>query len=414
MIEQIAIDNEAYTEEKMKAVYKTQKKELDALNTVIGTLFIKYAVDGLLKMNSQDKSNAGIKETLKNIGKTLGEAEVKTVTGILGKAYADTYYKNAFIMDSGLKIDLKFNILKKEFIDAAVKAKYKGDLFSDRIWTNKADMIDQLQSNLTEAMQGKITIDKVARNIKNTFNTTAYESQRLVRTENARIQSQAIDDIGRSAGVTQQMYSATLDMLTNPIDASFDGNLYDINDDSKPDIPQHPNCRCVYINVPYDGWAPTGRKDNETKDIIDYKNYDTWLKYKGISNSKSSDTNSGNSDIIKLPDIQIGRSIGAKAKNYNILMPNGEYVNLVEGTKITNSTVIAGKGKDRKIDELDGIVADYGGNPYEWQKAKGFGYLDVDGEELKAELHWYQESSVGKVKMKVKPQKDGEIFIYED
>jgi SPP1 gp7 family putative phage head morphogenesis protein len=282
MIEQIKLDAEAYSDEEMKSVYKAQKKELDAINSVVGTLFIKYAVDGLLKMNSQDKSNTGIKEILKNIGKTLGEAEVKTVTDILGKAYADTYYKNAFIMDSGFKIDLKFDILKKEFIDAAVKAKYKGELFSDRIWKNKADMIDQLQSNFSEAMLGKTTIDKVARNIKNTFNSTAYDSQRLVRTENARIQSQAIDDIGRSAGVSQQMYSATLDMLTNPVDASFDGNLYDINDDSKPEIPQHPNCRCTYINVPYDGWQPTQRKDNETKEIIDYKSYDAWLNDRGV------------------------------------------------------------------------------------------------------------------------------------
>ena len=282
LIEQAKLDAEAFADEEMKPLYKEQKKSLTALESMIGALFIKYAVDGLLKMNTQQRTDTGIKETLKNVGKTLGGAEVKTVTDILGKAYADTYYKNAFIMDSGIKIDLKFDILKKEYIDAAVKAKYKGEFFSDRIWKNKADMIDQLQASLNDAMVGKTTIDKIARDIKNTYNVTAYESQRLVRTENARVQSQAIDDIGRSAGVAQQMSSATLDMLTNPVDASFDGNLYDIDDDSKPDIPQHPNCRCCYINVPYEGWAPTSRKDNETKEIIDYKSYDTWLKGKGV------------------------------------------------------------------------------------------------------------------------------------
>jgi SPP1 gp7 family putative phage head morphogenesis protein len=280
LIEQIALDNESYTEEQMKPVYKAQRKELDALNTVVGALFIKHSVDGFLNMNSSQRATTGIKETLKNMGKTLGNVEVNAVTAILGKVYSDTYYKNAFIMDYGMKIDLKFNILKKEFIEAAVKSKYKGEFFSDRIWRNKADMIDMLQSNLTEAMQGKTTIDKVARNIKNTFNVSAYDSQRLVRTENARIQSQAIDDIGHSSGVSQQMYSATLDMLTNPVDASFDGNIYDIDDDSKPEVPQHPNCRCVYINVPYEGWSPTGRKDNETKGIIDYVGYEEWLQNK--------------------------------------------------------------------------------------------------------------------------------------
>ena len=283
MIEQAKLDAEEFADNEMKPLYKEQKKSLTALENMVGALFIKYAVDGLLKMNTQQRTDTGIKETLKNVGKTLGGAEVKAVTDILGKSYADTYYKNAFIMDSGIKIDLKFDILKKEFIDNAVNSKLARKMFSDRIWKNKADMIDQLQASLNDAMVGKTTIDKIARDIKNTYNVTAYESQRLVRTENARVQSQAIDDIGRSAGVKQQMYSATLDMLTNPVDASFDGNLYDIDDDSKPDIPQHPNCRCCYINVPYEGWAPTQRKDNETKEIIDYKSYDTWLKDKNIS-----------------------------------------------------------------------------------------------------------------------------------
>jgi SPP1 gp7 family putative phage head morphogenesis protein len=282
LIEQIKLDGEDYVDEEMNPVYREQKKALDSTHAFIGALFIKFAIDGLLKMNSTQKANSGINEYLKNIGKTLGDAEVKTITDILETAYSDTYYKNAFIMDSGLKIDLKFDILKKEFIDAAVNTKYKGEIFSDRIWKNKANMLDKLQASITDAMQGKTTIDKVARDIRNTFNVQAYESQRLVHTENARIQTQASYDIGISSGVEQVMYSATLDMLTNPIDASFDSNIYDIDDNNKPEIPQHPNCRCCYINIPYKGWQPTQRKDNETKGVIDYKNYDTWLKDKGV------------------------------------------------------------------------------------------------------------------------------------
>jgi len=282
MIEQIKIDEETYTDEEMKPVYVAQKESLDVIHGVIGAMFIKYAIDGLLKMNASQKANVGINDTLKTIGKDLGDVEVEKVTDILAKAYSDTYYKNAFVMDIGLKIELKFDILKKEFINAAVNQKFKGELFTDRIWTNKADMIDKLQSSITEAMKGNTTIDKIGRDIKNTFNVHAYESQRLVKTENARIQSQAIDDIASSTGVKQQMYSATLDMLTNPVDASYDGNIYDVDDNTKPDIPQHPNCRCCYINIPYDGWTPTGRKDNETKGIIDFTNYDAWLKDKGV------------------------------------------------------------------------------------------------------------------------------------
>ena len=282
MIEQIKLDEDAYSEEEMKPVYKAQKAELDALNVIIGSLFIAYAVNGLIKMNSFQKANSGINEALKNMGKNLGNSEVKTITEILAKTYSNTYYKNAFIMDSGFKIDLKFDILKKEFIDAAVNQKFKGELFSDRIWKNKADMIDKLQSSITEAMKGKTTIDKVARDIKNTFNVQAYESQRLVQTENARVQTQASYDIGISSGVEQVLFSSTLDNKTSDFCQEHDGEIYDINDNSKPEIPAHPNCRSCWINIPYEGWQATSRKDNSTKEVIDYVNYKEWAKEKGI------------------------------------------------------------------------------------------------------------------------------------
>ena len=61
--------------------------------------------------------------------------------------------------------------------------------------------------------------------------------------------------------------------------------------------------------------------------------------------NKSDDEN-----VLRLPDFEIGRSLGAKARNYD---------------------------------------------------------------SYKAELHWYQESTVGKILWKLKPQKDGGYFIDE-
>src|SRR5665648_8409 len=200
LIEQIKIDSEDYSDEQMKSVYTEQKKELDRLHALLGTLFITYGVNGLLKLTTSQKASTGIKDILKTMGKKLGNSEVEKVTDILSTVYKDTYYKNLYTLESGMTINIKLPILKKEFVNAAVNAKFKVELFSDRIWKNKSTMIDKLQAGLTDAMQGKTTIDKVARDIKNTFNVQAYESQRLVRTENARIQTQASHDIGISAG----------------------------------------------------------------------------------------------------------------------------------------------------------------------------------------------------------------------
>lgn len=150
----------------------------------------------------------------------------------------------------------------------------------------------------------------------------------------------------------------------------------------------------------------------------EYNHYSKLLKTNPIYNkSKNSGnvlTNSVKSDKIYSPDIQIGRSIGAKSKNYDIELPNKEIVRLTEGTRITNIETIAGKGRERQIDEINELLAKYGGSAHEWQKKKGLGYVDYQGESYLARLHWYEEPTVGRHKWKVKPDADGNWFIEND
>ena len=93
-----------------------------------------------------------------------------------------------------------------------------------------------------------------------------------------------------------------------------------------------------------------------------------------------------------------------------VLLPDGLFVSMTEGTTLSHVTVIAGKGRDRKIDMVDVLVDIYGGHESEWTKKKGFAYLDYMGESWKAELHWYEEPTVGRVEVKVKT-KNGEWRI---
>ena len=114
-------------------------------------------------------------------------------------------------------------------------------------------------------------------------------------------------------------------------------------------------------------------------------------------------------DIIKLKDIEVGKSIGAKARNYEILDPStGEYFKFAEGTKIQNAEVFAGKGCKKPLDRAvaEGLAKQIGGKAENWQHAKGHGIIDYYGEERPAEVHWFQEQSVGKHKFKVKRWED--------
>lgn len=107
----------------------------------------------------------------------------------------------------------------------------------------------------------------------------------------------------------------------------------------------------------------------------------------------------------KLKDVLIYRSVGAKSKNYDIFDPSsGEYFRFSEGTRITNSEVFAGKGALRKLHEETalGLSEQIGGTPSKWQHCKGKGVVDYHGEERQAEVHWFQEETVGKHKFKIK------------
>ena len=115
--------------------------------------------------------------------------------------------------------------------------------------------------------------------------------------------------------------------------------------------------------------------------------------------------NNGKHDKIQIRDIFIHKSIGAKSRNYDILDPaTGEIFHFAEGTRIQNSEVFAGKGVRKPLHEgvAEGLAEQCGGTPEKWQHCKGDGIIDWYGEERPAEVHWFQEETVGKVKFKVK------------
>ncbi len=114
-----------------------------------------------------------------------------------------------------------------------------------------------------------------------------------------------------------------------------------------------------------------------------------------------SDAGKSESGIIKvqrkLPDIQIGRSVGAKAKNYDIMgLSTGEMFHLAEETRIQNVEVFAGKGSRTPYRKAYKYANPHGGNPEDWQHVKGHGIIVTDDGDRPAEIHWSQCSGHGK------------------
>ena len=119
---------------------------------------------------------------------------------------------------------------------------------------------------------------------------------------------------------------------------------------------------------------------------------------KAVNEYKSNDT-------IRLPDETIPKSIGAKWVNEDISMPDGTTAKFVEGSKITHKEVFAGKGTKTPIRDIERLVKEYPNSKAEhWQKVKGRAELEWNGEQIKAEVHWYEEPNIGRVEPKSKKE----------
>ena len=114
--------------------------------------------------------------------------------------------------------------------------------------------------------------------------------------------------------------------------------------------------------------------------------------------------NSPDNGTIITSDMEIGRSLGAMARNYDVIAPDGTVYKFAEGTRLQNAEIFAGNGAKNPLNEFvkEGLSDEYGGDPESWQHAKAIGYIDDMGEHRKAEVHWFQSPTAGKVKFKVK------------
>ena len=109
-------------------------------------------------------------------------------------------------------------------------------------------------------------------------------------------------------------------------------------------------------------------------------------------------------DTIRLEDAEIFRGVGARGINYDIKDVDGRIYHYVEGSRVQNREVFAGFGTRTPLHDgvPEGLTKEFGGTPSKWQHVKGFGLIDDNGESVRAEVHWFQEETVGQVKHKIK------------
>lgn len=337
--------------------------------------------------------------------------EIRAGEAAIRQAYKESYEKAVFEMQKSVGFYFSFDKLPEKAIDAALQTPWYDTVYSERVWGNVDKLRDALNEILPAALMSGRSPRKVAEELSSVMDKGIGAAMRLIRTELNHYHNEAAFLSYKNSGVKKYKYHATLDKDTCDECGFWDMKIIPM-EEKKTGYnfpPLHPNDRCTVSPVVDSAvkreLLPRMARDPKTGKKVKCPPGTTWREWKKQINLNIPIEKSGENGTIKLQDIIINKSVGAKARNYDIEdKATGEIFHFAEGTRIQNAEAFAGKGCKKALDAevALGLSEQIGGNPKEWQHCKGNGIIDYYGEERPAEVHWFQEKTVGKHKFKVK------------
>lgn len=167
--------------------------------------------------------------------------------------YTDNYYHTAFEIQKGFNVGWNLHSLDNRLLDKVISKPWTADgrTFSDKLWTQKNDLITTLHTEITQAIMRGDAPDRAIDTIARKFKVAKSKAGRLVMTESAYFASASQKDCFKELDVERFEIVATLDSHTSELCQSMDGVVQDMKD-FEPGVtapPFHPWCRTT--TVPY-------------------------------------------------------------------------------------------------------------------------------------------------------------------
>lgn len=133
----------------------------------------------------------------------------------------------------------------EEMAASIVGASFHSATYSDRIWAHQDQLKYELHRLLTIGLIQGINPKKLASDVAKTFGVSLRNAQRLMRTEMARVQTDAQFESYKRNGFEYYQYH-TLGAQACPICRPLDGKIFKVSEMliSENAPPMHPNCRC--------------------------------------------------------------------------------------------------------------------------------------------------------------------------
>lgn len=286
-----------------KALLKSYRTALDEIKKKIAAIYEKYGDDvqysDLVSYNRLTNLELQISEEIKK----LATENIKTTTSTLKDIYSEQFYRVGFAFEQSLGAKLGFGLLNPDVIKASVLNPLDRITWQNRMKDHAQQFVKQIQTEITQGLIQGDGYGKISKRIIDKTGINAGKVIRIVRTEGHRVQSAgsllAYDKSQAAAerlGLEQEKYwISTLDNRTRDLHAKMDGQpadkngIFTLKDGVTTEAPgltgvaEHDiHCRCT-TGMRFKDFPSQFRRDNETKQVIEYKSFDDWKSKKGIS-----------------------------------------------------------------------------------------------------------------------------------
>jgi SPP1 gp7 family putative phage head morphogenesis protein len=213
--------------------------------------------------------------------------QLDTIDDAMKGIYTSGYYHTAFEIQKGVGVGWDFATLDDKQISKVINKPWSpdGKNFSERVWTNRQKLVNELNTTLTQnIVLGKDpqkAIDEISRKMKTSKNVAG----RLVMTEEAAFSSAAQKDCFTELDVEQFEIVATLDSHTSEICQDMDGKHFPMSqwEVGTTAPPFHVYCRSTTVPFFDDEFDNLGERaarnaDGETYYVPADTTYSDWKK----------------------------------------------------------------------------------------------------------------------------------------
>lgn len=250
--------------------------------------------------------------------------QTDALDALVKNTYTDGYYHTVYEIQKGFNIGWDIASVDKNKLEKLISTPWAADgkNFSERIWSSKTSLINEVQAQLTQTcILGKAP-DGAINAIAKKFNTSKNQAGRLVMTESAYFSSACQKDAFTNLDVEKYEIVATLDNHTSAICQDLDGKVFEMKDyeSGVTAPPFHVWCRTT--TVPwfeddfYGGERAARDEDGKTYYVPDNMKYKDWKQSFVDGGSKEDLKPTETKNIIKTnTSSEIYKKIGED--NYN-------------------------------------------------------------------------------------------------